>query len=217
MLATTKTWSGRMLEQEKPLEADDGGVIAAAATPRLLVIDDDHLHRMIICRVATKAGLYAGRRGELRRGGEARAGDLVRLRHARPLARRPCRRRNGPPSLGAALQGADFIISGADDALCRETVRVAKSLNLNVLPPIRSRSISAILRYSLEADPGVARPGRGRRLTVIANSRGAIFGNPPLSWMSLRRRRPSPTPGDRRDRPRCAPHTCRRGRQPRSH
>jgi CheY-like chemotaxis protein len=48
-----------MLEQARVLEADDPGLVAANAAglaPRLLVIDDDHLHCTIICRVATRAG-----------------------------------------------------------------------------------------------------------------------------------------------------------------
>src|SRR5215470_15254776 len=48
-----------MLEQVRALEADDAGVVRAKAPPqppRLLVIDYDHLHCMIICRTATKAG-----------------------------------------------------------------------------------------------------------------------------------------------------------------
>src|ERR1700684_1034017 len=49
-----------MFEKQSPLGSDqDFSAIMNAArhnTPRLLVIDDDNLHRMIICRVAAKAG-----------------------------------------------------------------------------------------------------------------------------------------------------------------
>jgi chemotaxis response regulator CheB len=49
-----------MFEQQSPLGSDqDFSAIMNAARhtmPRLLVIDDDNLHRMIICRVAAKAG-----------------------------------------------------------------------------------------------------------------------------------------------------------------
>jgi DNA-binding response OmpR family regulator len=150
MLAATKTWSGRMLEQEKSLEADGGGVIAAAATPRLLVIDDDHLHRMIICRVATKAGytpVGAESYEEAAKLAQETPFDCVTLdlslgAHAGvEMVRHLWVLRYKSPIL---------IISGADDALCRETVRVAKSLNLNVLPPIPKPVDLAILRYSLE-------------------------------------------------------------------
>ena len=49
-----------MLEQARLLDLDPEDLAAAGVArpvaPRLLVIDDDHLHRMIICRVAAKAG-----------------------------------------------------------------------------------------------------------------------------------------------------------------
>ena len=62
----------RMLEQARLPDLDQEDLAAAGVArpvaPRLLVIDDDHLHRMIICRVAAKAGYTAGRSGKLRRG-----------------------------------------------------------------------------------------------------------------------------------------------------
>ena len=49
-----------MFEQQSPLgsEQDFSTIMNAAqhTMPRLLVVDDDNLHRMIICRVAAKAG-----------------------------------------------------------------------------------------------------------------------------------------------------------------
>src|ERR1700686_4281670 len=49
-----------MFQQQSPLGSDrDFSAIMNAARhpmPGLLVIDDDNLHRMIICRVAAKAG-----------------------------------------------------------------------------------------------------------------------------------------------------------------
>jgi CheY-like chemotaxis protein len=63
-------YEGRMLDAERSLQASGesptqaGGrspaaapqAAEASALPRLLVIDDDYLHRKIICRVAAKAG-----------------------------------------------------------------------------------------------------------------------------------------------------------------
>ena len=51
----------RMSERERSLQIDatssaDIAQPQASALPRLLVIDDDYLHRKIICRVAAKAG-----------------------------------------------------------------------------------------------------------------------------------------------------------------
>ncbi|HZC56944.1 MAG TPA: response regulator [Xanthobacteraceae bacterium] len=50
-----------MSERERSLQIDatssaDIAQPQASALPRLLVIDDDYLHRKIICRVAAKAG-----------------------------------------------------------------------------------------------------------------------------------------------------------------
>src|ERR1700732_3917225 len=62
-LPTTKNGfvgSDLVCEQQSALGSDqDFSAIMNAARhtmPRLLVIDDDNLHRMIICRVAAKAG-----------------------------------------------------------------------------------------------------------------------------------------------------------------
>jgi len=61
-----------MLGQARLLHANDAGLIAAkaerlASPPRLLVIDDDTLHRMVMCRVTAKAGyIPAGGSGETR-------------------------------------------------------------------------------------------------------------------------------------------------------
>jgi DNA-binding response OmpR family regulator len=138
-----------MLEQVALAEADDESV-AAGATPRLLVIDDDHLHRMIICRVAAKAG-YAAVAAASYEEAAALAQDTTfdcvtldlslgahagveMLRHLWVLG----------------CKAPILIISGCDDAVCRETVRVARSLNLNVREPIPKPVDLSLLRYSLE-------------------------------------------------------------------
>jgi len=43
-----------------------------------------------------------------------------------------------------------IIISGCDDAVCRETVRVGKSLNLKIWEPIPKPVDLSLLRYSLD-------------------------------------------------------------------
>jgi two-component system, chemotaxis family, chemotaxis protein CheY len=142
-----------MLEQAKLLEADDKvSVVAdtALSAPRLLVIDDDHLHCTIIRRVATKAGfapVAAASYDEAAKLAQETAFDCITL----------------DLSLGAhagvemlrhlwvlGCKAPIIIISGCDDATCRETVRVAKSLNLNVWEPVPKPVDLAVLRYSLE-------------------------------------------------------------------
>jgi DNA-binding response OmpR family regulator len=144
---------GLMLEQARVLEADDPGLVAADAgppAPRLLVIDDDHLHCTIICRVATRAGFapvgaatyeaaaklaqettFDGMTLDLSLGAHA---GVEMLRHLWVLG----------------CKAPIIIISGCNDAMCRETVRIGKSLNLKIQEPVPKPVDLAMLRYSLE-------------------------------------------------------------------
>jgi CheY-like chemotaxis protein len=139
-----------MLEQARSFEADNEAAGPAAAAPRLLVIDDDDLHRMIICRVAAKAGyvpVSAASYEEAAQLAQETAFDCITL----------------DLSLGAHA-GVEMlrhlwvigrkvpiiIISGADDDVCHETVRVAKSLKLDVLKTVPKPVDLSLLRYSLE-------------------------------------------------------------------
>jgi DNA-binding response OmpR family regulator len=142
-----------MLEQARVLEADDPGLVAANAAglaPRLLVIDDDHLHCTIICRVATRAGFapvgaatyeaaaklaqeitFDGMTLDLSLGAHA---GVEMLRHLWVLG----------------CKAPIIIISGCNGAMCRETVRIGKSLNLKIQEPVPKPVDLAMLRYSLE-------------------------------------------------------------------
>ena len=142
-----------MLEQARVVEANDACAVAAEAaarTPRLLVIDDDHLHCMIICRIAAKAGfapLAAASYEEAAKLTQETTFDCITL----------------DLSLGAhagvemlrhlwvvGYKGPIIIISGCDDVVCRETVRVGKSLNLKIWEPVPKPVDLSLLRYSLE-------------------------------------------------------------------
>ena len=142
-----------MLEQARVVEANDACAVAAEAaarTPRLLVIDDDHLHCMIICRIAAKAGfaaLAAASYEEAAKLTQEATFDCITL----------------DLSLGAhagvemlrhlwvlRCKAPIIIITGCDDAVCRETLRVGKSLNLNVWEPVPKPVDLAMLRCSLE-------------------------------------------------------------------
>ena len=142
-----------MLEQVRVLEADDAGVVAANApppVPRLLVIDDDHLHCSIICRTATKAGfapVSADSYEEAAKLAQETAFDCITLdlslgghagiellRHLWVLG----------------CKTPIIIVSGCDDSTCRETVRIGKSLNLKILDPVPKPVDLEMLRYSLE-------------------------------------------------------------------
>ncbi|HML09205.1 MAG TPA: response regulator [Xanthobacteraceae bacterium] len=118
--------------------------------PRLLVIDDDHLHCMIICRIAAKAGFApqaAASYDEAAKLAQEATFDCITL----------------DLSLGAhagvemlrhlwvlRCKAPIIIITGCDDVVCRETVRIGKSLNLNVWEPVPKPVDLAMLRHSLE-------------------------------------------------------------------
>jgi two-component system, chemotaxis family, chemotaxis protein CheY len=142
-----------MLEQARVLEADDAGLVAANAgppAPRLLVIDDDHLHCTIICRVATRAGF-------------APVGAATYEAAAKLVQETTFDCITLDLSLGAhagvemlrhlwvlGCKTPIIIISGCDDAKCRETVRIGKSLNLKIQEPVPKPVDLAMLRYSFE-------------------------------------------------------------------
>lgn len=125
-------------------------LVRTAHRPRLLVIDDDNLHRMIICRVAAKAGyLPAGaatydEAAELAQNnkfdcitldlslGEHAGVEL--LRHLWVIG----------------CKATIIIISGCDDATCSESRRVAESLKFKVWESLPKPVNLAVLRDSLE-------------------------------------------------------------------
>lgn len=123
---------------------------ARAALPRLLVIDDDNLHRMIICRAAAKAGyLPAGAASydEAVKLAQETAFDCITLdlslgEHAGVELLRHL--------WVVGCKAPIIIISGCDDATCSESARVAESLKLNVWEAIPKPVNLATLRSSLD-------------------------------------------------------------------
>jgi two-component system, chemotaxis family, chemotaxis protein CheY len=144
----------RMLEQSDVRAAgqhDSAHADAAPSVPpRLLVIDDDNLHRMIICRVAAKAGYvptgaatYDEAAQLVQDGGydcitlDLSLGDRAGIELLRHIWVIGCK-------------APIVIISGCDDATCDETEKVAESLKLNVWQSIPKPLDMAVLRESLE-------------------------------------------------------------------
>jgi two-component system, chemotaxis family, chemotaxis protein CheY len=143
-----------MLEPAQSLETGgDNSAIRAAPPPdasRLLVIDDDNLHRMIICRAAAKAGYLPA--------GAATYEEAVRLT------------RDGvfgcitlDLSLGAhagvemlhhlrsiGCKTPIIVISGCDGVTCGESLKVAKSLELNIWQSMSKPVDLAVLRLWFE-------------------------------------------------------------------
>jgi CheY-like chemotaxis protein len=143
-----------MLEQADFLVSHQDGLaganVAEPARPRLLVIDDDTLHRMIICRVAAKAGYApagAATCDEAAKLVQEGAFDCITLDLSLGG--------NGGSEVLCHLadigcKAPIIVVSGSDGATCRETVRVAKTLNLTIPETIPKPVDLAVLRYWLE-------------------------------------------------------------------
>jgi two-component system, chemotaxis family, chemotaxis protein CheY len=142
-----------MLEPAGTLEATDDGMAADIAMPgtrRLLVIDDDNLHRMIICRAAAKSGYEpagAATYEEAAALAQEIAFDCITLdlslgQHA------------GVEMLRhlwvIGCKAPIIVISGCDSVTCNETLKVAKSLNLNIWQTMSKPVDLAVLRYWFE-------------------------------------------------------------------
>jgi two-component system, chemotaxis family, chemotaxis protein CheY len=143
-----------MPEPERSPQIDDNDAAQVArsdaAMPRLLVIDDDYLHRKIICRVAAKAG-YAP-------AGAASYEEATKLALENPF---DCvsldlslGQHGGIEMLhylrGIGCKAPIVIISGCDQATVHETLRTAKSLNLDVRETVAKPVDLDMLRYSFE-------------------------------------------------------------------
>ena len=123
----------------------------AARAPRLLVIDDDSLHRMIICRAAAKCGyvpLGAASHHEAAKLLREGAFDCITLDIA--LADR-----GGAVALLRHFAAVDskapiIVVSACDDETLREILRLARSLKLNVVEPVPKPVDLTILRNMLE-------------------------------------------------------------------
>jgi two-component system chemotaxis response regulator CheY len=142
----------RMLELADLLGSDQEGAGGsnAARRPRLLAIDDVTLHRMMICRVAAKAG-YAP-------AGAASYGEAARLLRQAPfdciILNLSAGAHDGRALLGhlsdIGCKTPIIIISGGDGVTCKESVQAAKSLDLNIWHSVPKPVDLVMLRYWLE-------------------------------------------------------------------
>jgi DNA-binding NtrC family response regulator len=145
-----------MLEQAEMYGADQDSfglrAIARAGEkpPRLLAIDDDNLHRMIICRVAAKAGYLPA--------GAATYDEAAQLAHDNAFDCITLDLSLGDHA-GVELlrhlwvigcKATIIIISGCDDETCGDSRRVAESLKFKVWDAIQKPVNLAVLRESLE-------------------------------------------------------------------
>ena len=123
---------------------------SALPAPRVLVIDRDSLHRMIICRAADKAGYIpagAANLAEATKHVQSGAFDCITLDLS-----------FGRGAAGDFLSRLDaiackskiLVVGDRDTAECRETLRVATSLGLHVEHPVAKPIDVEMLRYALE-------------------------------------------------------------------
>jgi DNA-binding NtrC family response regulator len=131
-------------------EAMAAAGVAQPAALRLLVIDDDHLHRMIICRVAAKAGFLPA--------GAASYEEAAALVQEHVFDCITLDLSLGPHAGVEILRhlwvigykAPVIIISGCDDATCSETMKVAESLKRKIWEAIPKPVNLAVLRDALE-------------------------------------------------------------------
>ncbi len=142
-----------MLEESNPFDlVRERSAVADAgkAAPRLLVIDDDNLHRIVICRAAAKAGYLPA--------GAATYDEAARL--TREIAF-DCitldlglSDRSGNEMLhhlaNVGCTAPIIIVSGCDPATCKEAVAAARLLKLNIWECIPKPVDLAMLRSFLD-------------------------------------------------------------------
>jgi ActR/RegA family two-component response regulator len=143
-----------MLEQTRLLDSDRETVavanVAQHGKPRLLVIGDDKLHRMIICRAAAKAGYApagAATYDEAAKLALETAFDCVTLDLSLgPYVGVEMLRHFWVTGCKAPI----IVISGCDSVTCAEAVKLGKSLNLNIWETISKPVDLAVLHHWLE-------------------------------------------------------------------
>ncbi|HUD85313.1 MAG TPA: response regulator [Xanthobacteraceae bacterium] len=148
-----------MFEQSGPPDPgrqdiwDQQDLVAADArllAPRLLVIDDDNLHRMIICRAAAKVGYLpagAATYDEAAKLAQETAFDCITLDLSLG-AHAGSEMLHHLSELGCTAP--IIVVSGCDDATCKEAVKLAGRLNLDVWECIPKPVDLVMLRHFLE-------------------------------------------------------------------
>ena len=117
--------------------------------PQLLVIDDDTVHRMVICKIGTNTGYdvlgVASYEDAAKRIREQQYDcitlDLSLGKHAGVEVLRDLRE--------SRCEAPIIIISGSSEAVSTETIRIGKSFDLNIRNPIPKPVNLAALRQSL--------------------------------------------------------------------
>jgi DNA-binding response OmpR family regulator len=139
-----------MLEQGSLAGSNRTGATDCDARPRLLVVEDDTLYRMMICRVAANAGYMPA--------GAATCEEAVKLLQKDEFDCLTLDLSLGSHNgnellLHLSASGCDadiIIVSGCDDGRRQESAAFAKSLGLRVWETIAKPVDLVVLRYWLE-------------------------------------------------------------------
>lgn len=152
-------------ENQAPLAAAEPGPGATASSPSLLVIDDDTVHRMIICRVAARAGYTATEAASYEE-----AVGLLRHNTYTLITLDLTLGQHGGADVLHVIAAMDLktpiiIVSSSNETIRRETAAMANLLSLNVC----------------RALPKPVDLGELRRILVDLRQRNAI-GLAPAGW-----------------------------------
>jgi DNA-binding response OmpR family regulator len=133
--------------------------------PQILVVDDEDVHRTIICKVAARAGFVSV---EAKDCGEVVRGTLLHDFHCATLDLSLGEREGTEVLLHFSICGFRapiIILSGADIEVATKALNLGKSLNLNMADPIAKPVDLALLRAQLTA---VAEAWRAERIESTA-------------------------------------------------
>ena len=145
-----------MSGQARVWGGDHAGRIAARdeepglLAPRILVVDSDNLHRMIICRAADRAGYVpAGAANFIEAAtlAQTTAFDCITLDAAL------CQKTGGEVLRHLAAIGYEaplLLVGNRHETACREALRLARSLGLDVGEPLSKPVDVGMLRYALD-------------------------------------------------------------------
>jgi CheY-like chemotaxis protein len=158
-----------LLDDGNPTAKTPLDIVAATASrpARLLVIDDAEVHRMIICKIAVKAGLTTME--------AENCGEVVRLT---TLNEFECAtldlslgERAGTEVLRhfaiCQFRAPVIILSGANPEVARNALELGQSLDLNMLEPVGKPANLGALRETLAT---IAQDWQARQPTELSAS-----------------------------------------------
>jgi DNA-binding response OmpR family regulator len=133
--------------------------------PQILVVDDDAVHRTIICKIAARAGFVSV---EAKDCGEVVRATLLNDFHCTTLDLSLGEREGTEVLLHFSICGFKapvIILSGAETEVATKAYALGKSLNLNMAEPIAKPVDLGLLRHRLTV---IAEQWRAHRVEATA-------------------------------------------------